>query len=97
MNRTERQTEAAHKRLGRKFFPYIPAKETGGGGFHPTLSRKCWGTTVKKSTAPEGQCEASFCEKPAAHRIGINVWGTLYERDVCSDHKNRDGVWCDGI
>ena len=90
MTRSDRQLEAAHKRLERKFFPYNKK-----GGFRPRPN--CHGTSVKRTKVPGGECDVSLCPENAVHRIGVNVWGTLVEADVCEQHKDRNGTWTDPL
>ena len=58
---------------------------------------------VKRTRTPDSQCEANGCEADATNRIRLNVWGVLFEYDVCafhacnSDGRSRDGNMCDGV
>ncbi len=88
--RTGRQMKAAHLLLERKFFP-----RNIEGGFRPRMSMG--GISVKRDCALARECEVWGCANSSAHRIGINVWGVLVEKDVCEQHKSKDGIWTDGI
>jgi hypothetical protein len=42
--------------------------------------------------SPENPCMHEDCERNAARRCMINVWGCVYERDYCEEHGKIDGM-----
>ncbi len=61
-----------------------------------------WRSMIKRTKAPEGRCDKEGCDRAATMRIRLNIWGCLYEFDVCARHgkhegESRDGFRCDDL
>jgi hypothetical protein len=98
MERTEKQIQEAQDSLADFFYP--PIKSWDGSFHKPNFQG--WRIYVLKTTEPEGNCNEKDCTKLATMRIRLNIWGCLYEFDVCEKHgthdgKSRDGNWCDDL
>ena len=68
----------------------------------PKVERYCAGRSVwlsytKSKLRLSILCESKFCIHRAVSRIVVNVWGCLYEVDVCKEHRRLDGAMIDSI
>lgn len=74
----------------------ISCGECGEKEYH-LLTCKCgvsrkfggWQTIVSTYKYPGGKCDKDECYNYAIMRIRLNIWGCLYEFDVCEKHGKR--------
>ena len=57
----------------------------------------CWQTNVMKQVELVETCMSRNCTSPATARIAVNIWGCVYEADVCEKHKDMHGKWIDDL
>lgn len=109
--RSQAELELAAQELSDLFYPRRTwgCDECGCSDFHAAVcpmgktTFQGWQTSVSRYLAPQGECGKKGCDKPAEMRIRLNIWGGLYELDVCREHgtfpdgRSRDGIWCDGL
>ncbi len=85
--RSQRQTKAAGIWLCRRF---------GVRGNKPR-NKIAWTAATKIYHELDPLCNASACEKPAVKRIACDVYGVMYEVDVCMEHSHFDNQQCDAF
>jgi hypothetical protein len=100
MQRTAEEIKQAHQDIADFFYP--PTKYDDGYGSRPSFQG--WTTNVSKFKSFHGcECNKSDCKNIAQMRIRLNIWGSLYEFDVCKKHgldsngESRDGNWVDTL
>ena len=59
--------------------------------------RSVWLSYSKSTDRLSVLCQARRCTCRASSRIVVNVWGCLYEVDVCKEHRRLDGAMIDSI
>ena len=101
--RTESEIREAHQVLADFIYPPKRIEMGIDEGFLSRPSFQGWQTSVSKYRYPHGVCDKKDCGKPATVRIRLNIWGSLYECDVCREHgtfsdgRSRDGAWVDDL
>jgi ribosomal protein L37AE/L43A len=68
------------------------------GGQYGWSQPNCWSISVSKYTELACEtCNRTGCNEKPVCRIAVNIWGCIYEIEVCRNHKVDHGMWGESI